>query len=39
LARALAAGYPLEAVRGDPELTGLRSHPGFATMLAQPAAK
>jgi len=38
LARALAAGYPIEAVRSDPELGRLRSHPRFARMLAKPIA-
>ena len=36
LARAVAAGYSIEAVRSDPELGVLRSHPRFARMLAKP---
>ncbi len=39
LARALAAGYPIEAVRTDPELAPLRSQPRFVKMLAQSTAK
>jgi len=49
LERALAAGYPIEAVRTDPELSGLRAHARFAKILktaedqlkvsAAPAAK
>ena len=38
LARALAAGYPIEAARAAPELGSLRSHPRFARMLAKPTA-
>ena len=34
LERALAAGYPVEAIRTDPELGALRSRPRFAKMLA-----
>ena len=35
---ALAAGYPAEAVRTDPELDALRSNPRLAIMLAKPTA-
>ncbi|MEO8197400.1 MAG: protein kinase [Thermoanaerobaculia bacterium] len=38
LQRALAAGYPAEAVRTDPELDALRSNPRLAIMLAKPTA-
>ena len=38
LARAFAAGYPIEAARSDPELSPLRSDARFATMLAKPPA-
>ncbi len=39
LARALAAGYPVEAMRSDPELARLRADPRFARMLAEPTVK
>ncbi len=38
LEKALAAGYPAEAVRTDPELAPLRSNPRLAIMLAKTTA-
>jgi tetratricopeptide (TPR) repeat protein len=37
LGRALAAGYPVEEVRRDPELARLREDPRFARMLERPS--